>query len=132
MKYSLKIMRLISIWCIILFAINITSCGKKTEEEKEASPNTPPTASITSPMNWNSFLEGDAITFSGTGEDAEDGTLTGDSLVWTTDLEGEIGTGASITRDDLPFAGVRTVTLTATDSNGATGSDSISIVVTRP
>ena len=89
---------------------------------------TSPTATITSPIDGNTYTEGDTIDFSGTGEDAEDGTLTGTSLVWTSDIDGEIGTGTSFTKSDL-LLGAHTITLTATDSDGATGSDSLSITV---
>ncbi len=92
--------------------------------------NTPPTATITSPTNGSTYTEGDDITFSGTGEDAEDGTLTSSSLVWTSSIDGQIGTGESFTRNDLSV-GTHTITLTATDSDDATGSDSITVTVFR-
>ena len=89
--------------------------------------NTSPTATITSPSG--TYTEGDTITFSGTGEDVEDGDLTGSSLVWTSSIDGQIGTGTSFTKNDLSV-GTHTITLTATDSEGATGSDSVSITIT--
>ena len=55
--------------------------------------NAPPTGDITSPARGDEFLTTDTINFSGTGRDTEDGTLTGESLVWTSDIDGEIGTG---------------------------------------
>ena len=91
--------------------------------------NTPPTATITSPMNGSTYNEGDDISFNGSGYDAEDGTLSGSSLIWTSSRDGQIGTGTSFTRNDLSV-GTHTITLTATDSLGATGSDSVSITVT--
>jgi uncharacterized protein YjdB len=60
-----------------------------------------PTATITSPANGTSFAEGATITFSGSGTDPEDGDLIGSALVWTSSLDGQIGTGASFTRNDL-------------------------------
>ncbi len=77
------------------------------------------------------YNQGDTITFTGTGEDAEDGTPTGSSLVWTSSIDGQIGTGGSFTRNGLS-AGTHTITLTVTDSDGATGSDLVSITVNTP
>ena len=90
--------------------------------------NTSPIATISSPSEGSTYTLGDTITFTGTGEDAEDGTLSGTSLVWTSSLYGEIGTGTSFTLDDLSV-GAHTITLTATDSEGTTGTSSIGITV---
>jgi hypothetical protein len=57
--------------------------------------------------------------------DPEDGTLTGAALVWTSSLSGPIGTGEMF---NAPLtAGLHTVTLTVTDSDGNTGSDAITL-----
>ena len=50
--------------------------------------------------------------FAGTGSDPEDGTLTGASLVWTSSINGQIGTGTSFSTTTLS-AGTHTITLTA-------------------
>ena len=50
--------------------------------------NTDPTATISNPSNGSTYTEGSTITFSGTGNDAEDGALTGSSLVWTSNVDG--------------------------------------------
>lgn len=89
---------------------------------------TNPTVTINNPMYGNIFTEGDTITFSGSGDDAEDGTLTGYSLVWTSSIDGEIGTGASFSITNLSV-GAHTITLTATDSDGDSDVDSIEIIV---
>ena len=108
------------------------SYGESDEsDEVSATPsavNTPPTADITNPSNNSTYNQGNTISLTGTGEDTEDGTLTGSSLVWTSSIDGEIGTGTSFTRNDLSV-GIHTITLNATDNDGATGSDSVSITV---
>jgi len=71
--------------------------------------------------------EGDAVTFSGSASDAEDGDLSA-SLVWTSDLDGQIGSGASFTTSGLSVGG-HTVTASATDSAGASGSDAVGVTV---
>lgn len=80
--------------------------------------NTFPTATISNPADNSSFYENASVTFSGSGSDAEDGPLTGDFLTWTSSLDGEIGKGSPMSRDDLT-AGIHTITLTATDSEKA-------------
>ncbi len=59
--------------------------------------------------------------------DAEDGVLEGASLVWSSSIDGELGTGDDLYAELSP--GLHTITLTATDSDGASGSTSVSIQV---
>jgi len=87
-----------------------------------------PTVTISSPVNANNYSEWYNIVFSGSADDPEDGELTGISLVWTSDTDGQIGTGAEITSDTLTL-GSHAITLTATDSNNETGSASVSITI---
>ncbi len=58
----------------------------------------------------------------------EDDTPPESSLIWTSSIDGEIGTGTSFSRSDLSV-GTHTITLTVTDSQGATGTDSVSITI---
>ena len=69
------------------------------------------------------------MTFTGTGTDPEDGALSGASLVWTSDLDGQFGTSGSVTTSGLSI-GVHTITLTVTDSNGGTDTDQITVTIT--
>ncbi len=91
------------------------------------SANTRPTVTISSPQNNSQFLVGQSIQFTGSASDAEDGNLTA-ALVWTSSISGQIGTGGSFTRNDLP-AGTHTITASATDSGGLTGSASVVITI---
>ncbi|MDK1022051.1 MAG: proprotein convertase P, partial [Candidatus Hydrogenedentes bacterium] len=76
------------------------------------------------------FDSGTTILFEGTADDTEDLTLSAADLAWTSDLDGEMGTGGSFwtTLSD----GNHTITASATDSGGKTGSASISITVGSP
>jgi subtilisin family serine protease len=91
--------------------------------------NRPPTVAITNPTDGYEFYSGQPITFTGTASDTEDGDITPD-LVWTSDLDGQIGTGGdfSATLSD----GTHTVTARVTDSGNVSASDSISITVGAP
>ncbi|GAB6094807.1 hypothetical protein JCM14469_10590 [Desulfatiferula olefinivorans] len=88
--------------------------------------NTLPVVTILSPINHSTFESGETISFEGTGVDAEDGVLLDAALVWTSSREGVIGTGTSLSLDNLA-RGEHTITLTATDNDGAAGSASITI-----
>ena len=91
--------------------------------------NTPPTATITDPPDGSSFTAGTNISFRGTGLDDEDGALTGTDIVWSSDLlGGEFGSGSPTNENGLPV-GVHTITLTSTDSDGATGTDQITVTI---
>ncbi len=93
------------------------------------SQNAPPEVSISSPEDGAIFDSGATINFSGTASDPEDGDLTS-SMVWTSNIDGQIGTGGSFstTLSD----GIHTITASATDSSGASGSDSVNITVGTP
>ncbi|MEN0060766.1 MAG: hypothetical protein AAGA48_01385 [Myxococcota bacterium] len=106
------------------------------ETGEKKSPDTPPVVTITMPKKAQSSLfydgyDNDAmlwykdVTFEGTATDAEDGELSGASLVWTTNKSGiqeaELGTGGSITArlySDDCFGATHNITLTGTDSDG--------------
>ncbi|HEY3246246.1 MAG TPA: S8 family serine peptidase, partial [Phycisphaerae bacterium] len=92
--------------------------------------NTPPSVSITSPANGASFAQGATITFTGSASDTQDGDLSV-GLVWTSNLQGQIGTGASFVRNDL-VVGTHTITASVTDSGGLSGSASITLTIQNP
>ena len=77
------------------------------------------------------FEQRRAIAFSGAGNDPENGTLSGASLVWTSSRDGQIGTGTSFTKTTLT-AGTHTITLTAKDAQGATGTATRTITIVAP
>ena len=87
-----------------------------------------PAVNITSPQNAEVFAVGEEITFSGTATDSTTGTLPDEALIWTSDLDGEIGQGGTFTSADLS-EGVHVITLSATNEKDETGSDTIQITV---
>jgi probable HAF family extracellular repeat protein len=91
-------------------------------------PNQSPAATISAPISGRQFQQGMAVVFSGTGADPEDGQLSGASLVWSSNIDGVLGTGNSFTRNNLSV-GTHTITLTVTDSKGATGTATTTVVI---
>jgi hypothetical protein len=90
-----------------------------------------PFVTITSPQNGATFGFGETITFSGSAKDFGTGELTGSALVWTSSIDGEIGTGETFTKNDLS-PGIHTITLSATNSNNQTGEATRTITVGEP
>jgi PKD repeat protein len=93
--------------------------------------NQAPTATITAPSQDTTATQGDAITFTGTGSDPEDGSLTGPSLQWESSLDGSIGSGVSFAKSDLSV-GVHAIRLIATDSQSAADTASVVVTVSSP
>ncbi|MGC9333799.1 MAG: S8 family serine peptidase [Anaerolineae bacterium] len=91
--------------------------------------NEPPVVQISSPPDGASFPSGEAIALAGMAIDAEDGDLS-TGLVWTSSLDGEIGTGESFS--GVLSDGTHTITAAVSDSGGATGSAFVNITVGSP
>jgi len=89
----------------------------------------PPYAvTILSPLSGTIIEAGEEITFSGSATDFQEGELSDDSLVWTSDKDSEIGKGEEFTRDDLS-EGEHTITLTATNFLGEKTATSITLTI---
>jgi hypothetical protein len=88
----------------------------------------PPEIAIVSPEDGADFFLDKWINFEGEGDDFEDGALEGDYLSWSSDRDGIIGTGRSISLNDLS-PGEHMITLTAEDSDGNVESVAIAITI---
>lgn len=99
-------------------------------------PNTAPTVSITAPTDGATFQQGDAITFTATATDAEDGNLDA-QLVWTAAVAGNpsaitpLGAGASVSSNSLA-PGSYLITARVTDRGSLAGIAQIGITVNGP
>jgi len=97
--------------------------------------NTPPTVRLEGPTDADTLTAGVPSTFTARIADAEDGPQ-GLSLAWTSSLDGALqATDAAVTADgawrgSLQLSeGSHTLTLMATDSAGASASDTVAVVV---
>jgi len=115
---------------LMLFAMTIivsatfTNCSEKKVTAPE---NTKyPTVNIICPVDSASFLEGEVINFTGIGIGCE-GSALEDSLLWTSDKDGLIGTGNSVSAS-LSINEHR-ITLTFNDSDGKIAIEQITVYV---
>jgi glucose/arabinose dehydrogenase len=92
--------------------------------------NTPPTVTISAPADQATFAAGASVTFTATAQDQQDGNVS-NSLTWSSDRDGNLGTGASVTRSNLSV-GTHVITATATDSAGASGTAQRTLTITAP
>lgn len=104
----------------------LISCSSDSGSPPPALPsvNEAPTVTIVAPLPGATAVINEQILFIGTATDAEDGTVSANALMWESDINGVLGTGDRITVSTLAL-GDHNVTLTATDSSGESGSDSI-------
>lgn len=91
--------------------------------------NRPPAVTISTPTNGAQLTVGVAAMLQGSAVDPEDGALSGTALRWRSSLGGPLGTGGALTTSLAQ--GVHTLTLTATDSMGLTGSASVTVSVNQ-
>lgn len=115
---------------MIIMIVLLLSLGCSKEENPVDPNNNRPVVEITNLAANASFSAGDTITFTGTATDTEDGVLEGTSLVWTSNQDGTFGTGVSRQNDTLSV-NTHIIILTATDSEGAEGSDSVTIIISN-
>jgi hypothetical protein len=87
-----------------------------------------PVVTIIEPVNGDKFAVGEKITFKGEATDPQHPNLADNAFVWTSDKDGEIGTGPSFESFDLS-EGRHTITLTVTDPDGQVGQSSVTITV---
>lgn len=113
------------------FSTSTVFAGHKPNHGKHGhGENVAPTVSITSPADLDALPSGVTVEFEGTASDAEDGDLTA-GLVWVSSVDGPIvGIGGNVST--ILTDGYHTITASATDLGGSTGSASIRITVGTP
>ncbi|MBI3250188.1 MAG: PD40 domain-containing protein [Deltaproteobacteria bacterium] len=90
--------------------------------------NKAPLVSLLSPADGRLFVTGEVVALRASVIDKEDGELSGDQVVWTSDLDGVLGTGTDFSAPQLS-EGEHIVSVTATDSSGYSTAESIRIRV---
>ncbi len=109
------------------FSRSVTPPGEGVEVESEKKP---PVAATYGPPLGSTYVTSDVIAFHGTGEDADDGPLTGDALEWFIAPAGDpccaepaVGIGEQVDYDASQLdPGDYIVTLVVTDSDGESDS----------
>src|SRR6266568_877583 len=91
--------------------------------------NNPPAVVILAPGTGTTLTSGSAATFTGAATDPETGDCTA-RLTWTSSIDGQIGTGGSISK--ALSVGTHTVTASVTDPAGKTGKATITVAVQQP
>ncbi len=87
-----------------------------------------PEMALLVPANGSVALEGAPILAAVAAIDPEDGALSDDRIVWDSSLDGFLGNGVETLLTRLSV-GMHTLTVSATDSDGMMGSDSVTIEV---
>src|SRR5262245_1892172 len=79
--------------------------------------NQAPSVWLFTPTAGASYAAGTSISFTGHASDRESGAPSGSSVVWSSDRDGQFGTGESFSYAGLS-AGTHIISLTATDPQG--------------
>jgi hypothetical protein len=91
-----------------------------------SAPRAAPSVSIDTPVDYESFAAGATVIFVGRALDAEDGPLS-HAIVWTSSLDGRLGTGSSFTRVLSP--GTHVVAAHVIDSDGNARRSQVTVLV---
>jgi hypothetical protein len=115
-----------------LFRIRVTDGLNQGEFETQGmtfGAGSPPDVHVISPNTNTTVRQHASVIFQASAWDMEDQLLPEPSVVWTSNLDGVVGTGRLFTSRGLR-PGVHTMTLTGTDSSGLSTSKVITITVT--
>jgi hypothetical protein len=90
----------------------------------------PPEVAIGAPLDGTGAREEQALVFSGSAYDPEDGSLPDEALSWESDRDGLLGHGETLVLSGLTLSpGWHTITLHAADSDSQIGSASINLFI---
>ena len=93
-------------------------------------PGATPSITITSPQQADQVDHGTSLSLQAFALDTEDGEIDGPAVTWTSDADGALGTGSSLTIPGTHLtAGTRQLTVTAIDSDGLVATASVTVEV---
>lgn len=127
MKHEFQLISILARLMIAVTFISLIGCGSDGGGD-DGNSNSLPITIITGPSDGSIYTKGDIISFTGTASDDEDGNLSGDSLVWSSNIDGEIGKGLSFSIASLSV-GRHTISLTSTDSDSGSDTASLNMIV---
>lgn len=113
---------------LIIAILSIIALFLSCDENDVSTPKESLTAFITEPVDNAQYSYTEMIIFSGAGVDPEDGVLPEDSLKWTSDKDGQIGSGTLFGKGDLSI-NRHVITLAVHDSDGNSAYDNIEITI---
>ena len=93
-------------------------------------PNQLPVAHINTPAQGEPIGYGQVTAFTGAATDNEDAALPDEAFIWSSDLDGVLGAGPAL-EAALATVGSHVITLQVTDSGGAIGTESRTVVVSN-
>jgi subtilisin-like proprotein convertase family protein len=91
-------------------------------------PNRFPSVSITEPTGPLTIAVGQTLSLEGEAYDVDTGTLTDEQLQWSSDIDGVLGTGASLSVATLSV-GQHTITFRADDGEGGVSTATVAVTV---
>ena len=104
----------------------VASAGTAADSLLAAVRNVEPEVTITAPDDGAAFEDGDTIILAGTASDLEAGDLSG-SMEWSSDVAGDLGTGAELAVELEP--GDHVITAVIHDAHGDSASASVAVTV---
>src|SRR5439155_18536617 len=105
------------------------SGGRTASASRSITVSGRPAVTITTPLSGARFNQADTISFTAAANDPEDGVVSS-TTAWTSDRDGALGTGGTITH--TLSAGSHTITAPATDRAGNSVPAQVTITVNAP
>src|SRR5207253_423697 len=105
------------------------SGGRTASASRSITVSGRPAVTITTPLSGARFNQADVISFTAAATDPEDGDVSS-TTAWTSDRDGALGTGGTITH--TLSAGTHTLTARATDRDGNSRQAQVTITVNAP